>query len=335
MSPMEVTPVFPTHMDSTMLACLGQCEQKFFNEFVLQIAPRAVSPDLHAGGAFAAGLETARREYYVHGRRPQQCIHTIFLTFAKFWGLYDPVDHQGKPHVKDFVNMFCALLDYFREYPFETDNLKPLILANSKPAVEFTFALPLEIAHPVTDEPVLLSGRCDMVGYYEGVLRIIDEKTGKSLADAAKWNMRGQFICYLWAARMYGFDVSGALVRNIAILKTEYKHLNAPIEYPNHVIEQWYESIHVRLARAIERWKQMVHRKEEWHKPWQKEFGEACEAYGMCQYMGLCRAKYPWEWYSDFERRVWNPLDKDPTGANVSKFEGLEDVYLPEEVRRG
>ena len=332
--PTQPFPEFPIQVDSTMLSTL-QCEQKFFDQFVLNISPQAVSPDLHAGGAFAAGLEAARREYYLNERTPQQAIPIILHSFMIYWGLYDPHDKKGEPHVKDFVNTFCALLDYFREYPIETDELEPLMLANGAPAIEFTFALPLEVLHPVTDEPILYCGRCDMVGYYQGLLRVVDEKTGKSLSDAAKWNMRGQFIGYVWAARQHGWPVEGALVRNIAILKTQYDHLQAPIHYPNYLIDRWYEATCEKLHNAIRKWEHMIAKPERWHEPWRKEFGEACEAYGSCQYMGLCRAKEPWKWYNDFEIRKWNPLEKDPTTGNVSKYEELEDVFLPAEARHG
>lgn len=326
----DSTMQFPRVVDSTMLACLGQCEQKFFNEFVLGIAPYAVSIDLLAGGAFARGLELFRLNHYKHSIPFRDSAAIVFEEFSRFWGDYDPTEYQGEYHAKDFVNIFAALLDYFRVYPMETDELQPLVKTNGEPAVEFTFSIPLELDHPDTGEPLLYGGRCDMIGTHHGVLKVVDEKTTKNIGDnwARQWNMRGQFIGYVWAARAYGFNVQQALVRGTAMQKTQYVHAEATMIYSNRLIERWYESIHSRLQRAIMKYEIMQEMKKDHYRAWEFNFGDSCTSYGVCPYATLCQSVHPPEWYGDFDRRIWNPLEKDPTKGSASRSDGIEPITL-------
>ena len=58
---------FPQAVDSTMLATFRSCPQKFFRQYVEHWKPKAESVHLVAGGAFAAGIEEARRAFYEQG----------------------------------------------------------------------------------------------------------------------------------------------------------------------------------------------------------------------------------------------------------------------------
>ena len=60
-------PIFPHAVDSTMLATFRSCPQKFFRQYVEHWKPKAESVYLVAGGAFASGIEAARRAFYEKG----------------------------------------------------------------------------------------------------------------------------------------------------------------------------------------------------------------------------------------------------------------------------
>ena len=60
-------PIFPHAVDSTMLATFRSCPQKFFRQYVEHWKPKAESVHLVAGGAFASGIEAARRAFYEKG----------------------------------------------------------------------------------------------------------------------------------------------------------------------------------------------------------------------------------------------------------------------------
>ena len=40
-------------------------------------------------------------------------------------------------------------------------------------------------------------------------------------------------------------------------------------------------------------------------------FNESCQAYGGCEYLGLCKSEHPQRWLGDFVTRVWDPRNPD------------------------
>lgn len=302
---------FPEVVDSTMLAAFDSCAQKFFNEYILCLASVGRSPDLHAGGAFAHGLHHARVAFYADGADRTTAATVGASAFIEYWGDYEAPDD----HPKDFVNTLCALLDYFEYYPFDADPIQPIMLANGRPAVEFTFALPTEILHPTTKQPIIYGGRCDMLGMYNSVGVVVDEKTTKSLGAqwAKSWSMRGQFIGYVFAAQQYGHDVSTALVRGIAIQKTQYKHMQVIESYAKWQLERWWIEAHRKIADMVAYFEIMQENADSPHRAWPYSYGDGCSSYSGCTFLHLCTVEEPAQWYGDYAKRVWNPLAKDPT----------------------
>ena len=78
--------MFPHAVDSTMLATFRSCPQKFFRQYVQHWKPKAESVHLVAGGAFASGIEVARRAFYEQGM-PAQDSETL--------GLQALIEHYG------------------------------------------------------------------------------------------------------------------------------------------------------------------------------------------------------------------------------------------------
>ena len=105
--PQEIvpTPEFPSKIDSSMLTCFDSCRHKFFREYILGLAPYAISPDLHAGGAMAHGFELARKAYYKEGKSAEESIFIGAVGISDFWGDYNPTPMKGdKEHIKSLVN---------------------------------------------------------------------------------------------------------------------------------------------------------------------------------------------------------------------------------------
>jgi hypothetical protein len=40
-------------------------------------------------------------------------------------------------------------------------------------------------------------------------------------------------------------------------------------------------------------------------------FNEACQAYGGCDYLTLCKTQHPQRWLNDYTVRVWDPRNPD------------------------
>ncbi len=296
---------FPNQVDNSILSTFDSCSRKAYWQYLLHLAPLNKSPDLHAGGAFALGIEVARRTLWVDGGSITDALEEATRAMMGFWGDYEPPDN----HPKTFVNMVAALYDYFEVYPPHNDPVKPYIMSNGKPAVEFTFAIPTSVMHPHTGHPIMYCGRFDLLGYYNDVLFIIDEKTTKSLGAywLKQWDMRGQFIGYCWAAQQYGFKVNHALVRGIAIQKTQFGHLQAINMYPNWQLDQWHIMMERKLKRMVQCF-ELGEGLDDHAFAWDMSFGDACASYGGCQFVPLCTSAQPDLWFSEYEVREWKPL---------------------------
>lgn len=304
---------FPQLIDNSMLSA-SACMRKFFLEYCLRLAPPQKSIHLHAGGVVAEALQVIRNAYFRDKLSPEESLKLGIRAAIQFWGDYpEPTGEREK--YKDFINVAAAIIDYFRQYPLETDYIRPLIRENGDPAVEFTFAIPIPILHPDTGNPLLYGGRADMVGTHAGFNCIVDEKTTYSFGSnwTKQFMMRGQFIGYIWAGQQSGMNTTMCLIRGIAIQQKDIKHLEfGPFAYPQWQIKRWYEQMLLKVQRLVDAYddlKQGVVQDE----AFPLNFGEVCSSYGGCPMMDLCTSESPEVWYSTYIHNTWNPLHKDPT----------------------
>ena len=165
--PKPPTLSFPQVIDSSMMEDAA-CQYKFFIKHVLKKHEPGTSVDLHAGGAIAHALEAARLSLWVDKQPLDKALEVATEAFIEFWGDYEAPEN----HAKDFVNTINAIYSYFEEYPPHTDKIEPYLFEGGRPAVEFTFAIPLPIMHPDTNEPLVFAGRFDLLGYYHNSLYI-------------------------------------------------------------------------------------------------------------------------------------------------------------------
>lgn len=286
---------FPAHIDSTMRKTFVACPTKFYNEFMLHRA----YPSIHlvAGAAFARGLEVFRKAFYLEGKSVDDALVDGGRALLEEWGDFN--DFEGE--VKSPETMFGALEYYASVFNPESDHIQPLRTGNSL-AVEFSFAEPIPgTAHPTTGEPIIYTGRFDMIGEYAGGLYIVDEKTTKQLGAqwSKQWNLRSQFTGYCWASQRYGYDVAGAIVRGIAIRKTGFDHAEAITYRPKWLIEMWQQQLVRDVNRMIECWRTDT---------WDKTLDEACASYGGCLFMDACSSQDSTPWLEAIPYHKWDPL---------------------------
>lgn len=300
-------PMFPHTFDSTMLAAFRSCPQKMFRTYVQHWKPKADSVHLVAGGAFAKGIEVARKCFYESGDIPvgelrnhaQQSVAKGLEALIKAYGDFQcPSDSA-----KSLDRTMGALEFYFDQYPLGADGLTPARFADGRQAIEFSFAEPLDIRHPVTGDPILYTGRADLIGHFAGGLYVVDEKTTSSLGASwsKQWEMRGQFSGYLWAAhKAAGLKPEGVMVRGVSILKTKYDTQQVLTYRSQYEIDRWLDQTHRDIARAMRMW-------EEGH--WDYSLDSACAEYGGCSMVSVCKSPEPEVWLPMyFDRRVWDPL---------------------------
>src|ERR1700744_2495444 len=213
-------PMFPHTFDSTILSTLRSCPQKFLRQYVQHWKPLAQSVHLIAGGAFASGIEAARNVFYVAGGSAADAEAEGLAALIKHYGDFEcPADSA-----KSLERMCGALEFYFHNYPLGADGANPITLASGRRGIEFSFAEPLDVLHPVSGDPILYTGRSDMIAERAGGVYVYDEKTTSSLGASwgRQWEMRSQFTGYGWAAAKQGIKTHGSIVRGVSILKTKY-----------------------------------------------------------------------------------------------------------------
>jgi len=319
-------PMFPHTFDSTMIAALRSCPQKMYRQYMQHWKPKTESVHLVAGGAFAKGLEVARRAFFegvaavptvsyepVDGMLQRKVkwdereVELGIREEAEGYGLGALIAAYGdfecpKESAKSLERTAGALEFSFEQYPLGGDGMTPILLANGKRGIEFSFAEPLPISHPITGNPILYTGRTDMIAEFAGGIYVEDDKTTSSLGASwsRQWEMRSQFTGYNWAAQQAGIQTAGAIIRGVSILKTKYDTQQAITYRAPWEIERWLEQ----TCRDIERLKQM------WRDGWYDfNLDHGCAEFGGCSMLQVCKSQDPEIWLKMyFEQRVWDPL---------------------------
>lgn len=298
-----IRPPFPEVIDNSLMSAFRSCPQKAFREFLQHYKPGKQSVHLHAGAAFAAGLEAAREAFYLHNLPHEECVKVgvkkLFTTYGNF---ECPADSP-----KSAERMAGALVYYFDHFNMETDHCKPVVMPGGKIGVEFNFLEPIDLLHPVTGNPLLYSGRFDMLAEYMGQRMGEDDKTTSSLGASwpAQWDLRSQFTGYAWGAAKHGFPLGGFVIRGVSILKTKYDHAEAITYRQQWQIDRWYEQLIRDLSRMISMWQ---------NGNWDFNLDEACNSYGGCIFRKVCLSANPDRWLAaEFERRQWDPVARTET----------------------
>jgi len=286
-----------------MLNTFRSCPRKAELQFIHHWHSSTPSIHLHAGSAFARGLEVARKAFFDEGAPAEDAIAVGLRALVEAYGNVDcPPDHA-----KSLERVLGAFEYYFSVWPLESDPARPARLASGRHAIEFSFAIPLDIAHPETGDPILFAGRTDQIVQLENGLFVEDDKTASALGAswARQWELRSQFTAYAWAAQKSGLPVDGVLVRGIAIRKTGYDHAQAITFRAPWEIDRWLRQTH----RDVERWISLWRAGE-----YDYSLGEACLEYGGCMFSEICKRSNPEEWLpAYFQKRIWDPLRRIET----------------------
>ncbi len=296
-------PPFPAVLDSSLLAAFKSCPQKAFLESFEHWKLKDPSVHLHAGAAYASGLEATRTAFYVNGAHPDEAVAEGLHSLLTAYGDFEcPPDSA-----KSAERTAGALEFYFQSYPLGVDKAIPMTLPSGKRGIEFSFLEPINLAHPETGEPLLYSGRMDMMVNYEGMALGEDDKTASQLGASwpRQWDLRSQFTGYVWGAARAGIALDGFLIRGVSILKSKYDTLQAITYRPTWMIERWYEQLLRDTKRMIQCWNEGY---------FDYSLDHACIEYGGCPFKSVCQMKDPARLLEQqFQRRRWDPVTRKET----------------------
>lgn len=308
---------FPEVWDDTMRRNFATCPTKWAYSDIFHAALPGKNIHLESGGVFASAIETARRSYYEELKDPWHSVNDGFVTLLREWDSGELPINDENGDKKNLISVGGAYASYFERYPLDTDPIRAYITPEGKAGVEFNFALPIDVNHPVTGQPIIYAGRFDMLGLFQDGLWVVDEKTTSRLGQSwgKQWRLRSQFTGYCWGAREHNLSVVGAIIRGVSILSGGFGHEEVMVYRPQWMLDQWY----MQLIREIEQAKRIyndmcdmqAHSKYSPLINVNRSNGEACSAYSGCPYMLLCEARDPLDWMeTNYEYHHWDPVTR-------------------------
>jgi len=295
---MTERPDFPGFIDSTARKDFVACDMLGYYRHFLHLRPKGQNIHLHFGGCLAKGLEMFRRSFYGKEESFDESLKAGAEAILLQWGDMVPPEKSKKTMSACVVSLY----DYFIEYPPAEDPIKPWMFEGG-PAVEFTFALPIPgTKHPQTSEPILYTGRFDMLAKYNDAAFVCDEKTATSLGMswANGWRLASQITGYIWAAKQFGHSVQGAVIRGISPQARGIKHQMVIEQRADWMIDRWLAQLRRDIEKMIRSWETGL---------WDYNLDGSCASYGGCPYLPLCLSKNPMQGVeTDYEVVIWDPL---------------------------
>lgn len=292
---------FPEFVDNSARSAFRKCPLSWAYGYGRLLGTESKNVHLHAGASFATGIEICRKAFFDDGLSADEAeLKGAQALLAAYGDFAPPVDSN-----KTSERMLGAYTEYWREYPIETNPVKPLKLPSGKHAIEFTFAIPLPVKHPETGNPILFKGRFDMLGVFQDSLYAVDEKTASQLGQQwmNNWDLDAQFTGYPWAARQYGYPVVGSIIRGTSILKEKYGHAQKITTRSQYQFDRWFQNFCHDVELMI----------MYWQRGWFPSALDkaACNSYGGCSFKTPCDSPNPETWLAmNFVKREWDPTSK-------------------------
>lgn len=308
---MKHRPDFPAVWDNSMRKVFKLCPKKFEYEFIKRYRPVRFSQHLQGGMAFAHGMEVARNAFYKEGLSHEDAVVKGWLTVVSDYSTYESLESD----VKTAAAMSSALAYYFSVWRMDHDFVIPYNFGNGNLGLEFSFALPLDVLHPVTGQPILYYGRMDMLGEREnGTVWIVDEKTASRLGTSwvEGWALDSQFTGYAWAVREYGLKVHGAIIRGISILSSGHSHAQSLQPRPDWMVNRWKMQVERDIRSAILMWSS---------GEFDFDLADGCKSYGGCSFKNVCQTTQPGNFLSaDFVKSEYAPWNLSTTTEQSSSI---------------
>lgn len=203
--------------DSTSIKLAEECLRKYQYKMIEGWTPFDGSPHLRFGSVYATALEhfyKHRAEGFSHEDALCEVVHEAMIAT---WD--HDLDSEGNRipdtgkvwtsshNLKTRENCIRTIVWYLEN--FRDDSAEVVILADGKPAVEHSFALPV-------DDDIIFTGHLDRLVNYADNLMVMDQKTTGSTISSRYFDQFKpdvQMSMYTFAGKIiYGLPVKGVII---------------------------------------------------------------------------------------------------------------------------
>lgn len=290
-------PGYQIAWDSTALGLLKTCPRLYYYTMIEGWRPREQNVHLTFGIALHSVLEhfDQRQADGLGFEENLRLATREALTVSWGWNFDEP--NKTRPN---FVRTIIWYLLSFGE----SDNLRTVVLANGKAAVELSFRMEIDLIAP-DGQTYLLCGHLDRLATFGNELYIVDRKTTKStigLDFFSKFTPDNQMSLYSLAGKVvYNQPVQGVLVDGAQIAVNFSRFERGFVNRTADHLDEW-------LADTKSFLRQAEGYAEAKHWPMNDK---SCHMYGGCSFRRIC-SKSPAVRQAfiqnEFHKQVWDPL---------------------------
>jgi hypothetical protein len=284
--------------DSTSIKLAETCLRKYQLKMIQGWQPHRKSVHLIFGGHYATALEHFYKYLALGKSRDEAELIIVRETLVATWDSESAEPWQSDHNTKTRENLIRTIVWYLDQ--FREDSCTTVHLSNGAPAVEYSFALPV-------DDGVVFAGHLDRVVEYSGKPYVQDQKTtGTTITPRyfEGYDPDTQMSMYTFAGKaIFGIPVKGVMI-DAAQIAVGFTRFERGFTFRDEgQLNEWYDGAmwHIEKARTATK---------ENYFPMN---ASSCGNFGGCEFRHICsRSPSVRENFlkADFsQQKRWDPLE--------------------------
>lgn len=296
--------------DSTSIKLASECMRKYYYKMIVGWQPETTSVHLRFGAAYATALEHYHKHVALGMDRTEAICEVVHEALIATWdhitcedcggegetleaydaggrhgertvacetcngnGKYGGQAWDGGHNLKTRGNLIRTIVWYLEQ--FEDDAVKTIILSDGKPAVEYSFKLPV-------DNDIIFCGHLDRLGEYSHDPYVQDQKTTGTTISARYFEGYSpdiQMSMYTFAGKaIFGVPVKGVII-DAAQIAVGFSRFERGFTFrTDDQLNEWYDQTMAKIEEA----RSMT---AEQFFPMN---ATACGNYGGCEFRDIC-----------------------------------------------